>query len=171
MLEIRPLRLTDAEAFEVFQQAILADKAINPYTDWVYVPDFPTFVGDNLASEWRRPGQTWSTYSRYFAFLDGELVGLFICFWEADHPTVQELGEIGYLVAPAYRRQGLAQLFLRQAFEDFQQRGRQQVSLVADAGNVPSRALIEKLGGRLVAQPQLTYLGRQILAAKYVVEL
>lgn len=167
MIVFRKLTLADEVAYRAFEKAMLEDKKVNPYVEWWHVEDFPKFVTDNHQSEQKQEGQSWSTYTRYFAFLDGHIVGFLICFWEIDHPDCQKLGHVGYMVAPAYRRQGLGRRFLTFAKDRYREKGMASVLLVTDQANIASRGLIEQLGGQLVALEEIDHLEKSLQAARY----
>ena len=167
MLNFRKITLTDEEAYRAFEAAMLEDKKVNPHVEWWYVEDFPKFVSNSEESELKQEGQIWSTYTRYFAFLDEKIVGFVICFWEMDHPDCQTLGHVGYMVAPAFRRQGLATAFVNFAQDRYREKGIPSILLATDQDNLASRGLIEKMGGQLVALEEIDYQGQKRQSARY----
>ncbi len=98
-MEIRKIQLSDQAAYYRFERDMLEDKKTNPFVEWWAVEGFLKFVSDSESSEIRRGLQSWSTYTRYFAFIDGEIAGFVTCFWEMDHPDCLKLGHIGYMIA------------------------------------------------------------------------
>ena len=167
MLDFRKITLADEEAYRAFEAAMLEDKKVNPHVEWWYVEDFPKFVSNSEESELKQEGQIWSTYTRYFAFLDEKIVGFVICFWEMDHPDCQTLGHVGYMVAPAFRRQGLATAFVNFAQDRYREKGIPSILLATDQDNLASRGLIEKMGGQLVALEEIDYQGQKRQSARY----
>ena len=167
MLNFRKITLADEEAYRAFEAAMLEDKKVNPHVEWWYVEDFPKFVSNNEESELKQEGQIWSTYTRYFAFLDEKIVGFVICFWEMDHPDCQTLGHVGYMVAPAFRRRGLAPAFVNFALDQYRKKGITSILLATDQDNLASRGLLEKMGGQLVALEGIDYQGQKRQSARY----
>lgn len=132
-----------------------------------YINDLPKAILEGQESEIKKEGQTWSTYSTYYAFVDGEIAGMIRCFWETENEVVKNLGQLGYMSSPAYRRQGVVQKLFRFAMNLFAEKGYDRISVVADEKNIPSRQLIEKMGGQLEKISQIDYLGQPMEAAKY----
>ena len=151
MLDFRKITLADEEAYRAFEAAMLEDKKVNPHVELEYEDDFEKIVRRSAQSELKQEGQTWSTYTKYYAFLNEKIVGVVICFWEMEHPDCQTLGHVGYMVAPAFRRQGLATAFVNFALEQYRKKGIPSLLLATDQDNLASRGLIEKMGGQLVA--------------------
>ena len=167
MLNFRKITLADEEAYREFEATMLEDKKINPFVELEYVEDFEEIVARNAQSEIQQEGQTWSTFTKYYAFLDEKIVGFVICFWEMDHPDCQILGHVGYMVAPAFRRQGLATAFVNFALEQYRKKGIPSLLLATDQDNLASRGLIEKMGGQLVALEEIDYQGQKRQSARY----
>ena len=167
MLNFRKITLADEEAYRAFETAMLEDKKVNPFVELEYVEDFEEIVARNTQSEIQQEGQTWSTFTKYYAFLDEKIVGFVICFWEMDHPDCQILGHVGYMVAPAFRRQGLATAFVNFAKDRYCEKGIPSLLLATDQDNLASRGLIKKMGGQLVALEDIDYLGQKRQSAHY----
>ena len=167
MLNFRKITSADEEAYRAFEATMLEDKKINPFVELEYVEDFEEIVARNTQSEIQQGGQSWSTFTKYYAFLDEKIVGFVICFWEMDHPDCQILGHVGYMVAPAFRRQGLATAFVNFAQDRYRERGIPSILLVTDQDNLASRGLIEKMGGQLVALEEIDYQGQKRQSARY----
>ncbi|MFN8649473.1 GNAT family N-acetyltransferase [Streptococcus sp.] len=101
-----------------------------------------------------------------YAFLDRKkIVGFVICFWEMDHPDCQTLGHVGYMVAPAFRRRGLATAFVNFAQDQYREKGITSIILATDQDNLASRGLLEKMGGQLVALGTLTTRSREAVGS------
>lgn len=166
-MEIRKLKLSDQAAYRRFEADMLKDKQDNPFIELAYIEDLQKAILDNQHSEIKQEGQTWSTYSTYYAFVDGDIAGMIRCFWEADNPTVIDLGQLGYMISPKFRRQGIAQDLLDFSLKLFKEKGYNRISIVADEDNLPSRRLIEKMGGQLAEIAQISYFGKDMIAAKY----
>lgn len=97
--------------------------------------------GERLA-----PGQVASTF--LFAFDGVRIVGR-VAIRHALTPYLEQFGgHIGYVVVPAYRRQGYATEILRQALRIARERlGLSRVLLTCDDDNIGSIKTIEKNGG------------------------
>ncbi|MET3643659.1 GNAT family N-acetyltransferase [Streptococcus gallinaceus] len=170
-MDIRKLELSDQEAYRRYEAAMLSDKQGNPFVELEFVEDLEQAILDGQQSEVKQAGQTWSPYSTYYGFIDNEIVGMVRCFWEADNSTVLDLGEVGYMVHPHYRWQGIAQALLAFALDLFEKKGYEKVSVATDRDNLPSRGLIKKMGGQLESIRQIHYFGQSMLAAKYWIYL
>ena len=167
MLNFRKIALADEEAYREFEATMLEDKKINPFVELEYVEDFEEIVTRNTQSEIQQEGQTWSTFTKYYAFLDEKIVGFVICFWEMDHPDCQTLGHVSYMVAPAFRRQGLATAFVNFAQDRYREKRIPSILIATDQDNLASRGLIEKMGGQLVALEDIDYQGQKRQSARY----
>ena len=167
MLNFRKIALADEEAYREFEATMLEDKKINPFVELEYVEDFEEIVARNAQSEIQQEGQTWSTFTKYYAFLDEKIVGFVICFWEMDHPDCQTLGHVSYMVAPAFRRQGLATAFVNFAQDRYREKRIPSILIATDQDNLASRGLIEKMGGQLVALEDIDYQGQKRQSARY----
>ncbi|MFC3928158.1 GNAT family N-acetyltransferase [Streptococcus caprae] len=166
-MDIRKIQLSDQAAYQRFEQAVLEDKNTNPFVEWWAVDDFEQFVANSDRSEVKKDQQTWSPFTRYFAFIEGEIAGFVICFWEIDHPDCLKLGHIGYLVAPNFRRQGIATTLIQFALQQYVQRGISTVLVVTDEINTPCRNLVEHLGGQLFRVETIDYFDKAMTAACY----
>ncbi|MEQ9763101.1 GNAT family N-acetyltransferase [Streptococcus jiangjianxini] len=166
-MAIRKITLSDQMAFLDFEDELLEDKRRNPFVEWWPVEDFEDFVTESDISEIKQSNQNTPTYTRYFAFVEGAIAGFVICFWEMAHPDCLKLGHIGYIVAPSFRHQGVAQSLIAFALQQYRSLGIDSVLVVAHEKNAPSRQLIEKLGGRLLALEMVNHLGRHLETAKY----
>ena len=74
MLNFRKITSADEEAYRAFEAAMLEDKKVNPHVELEYVEDFEEIVARNAQSEIQQEGQTWSTFTKYYAFLDHNIV-------------------------------------------------------------------------------------------------
>ncbi len=166
-MEIRKLKMADQTAYRHFESEMLAEKKSNPFVEMTYIEDLPQAIREGQDSEIKKEGQTWSTYSTYYAFVNGDIAGMIRCFWEADNETVIQLGQLGYMSAPSFRRQGIVQQLIQFALKQFAEKGYDRISVVADKDNVSSRCLIEKMGGQLEKISQIDYFGQPMMAAKY----
>ncbi|MGV3010174.1 GNAT family N-acetyltransferase [Streptococcus thoraltensis] len=166
-MEIRKMTLRDQRAFLEFEDELLEDKRSNPFVEWWPVEDFEDFVAKSDASEVKQSGQTYSTYTRYFAFIEGAIVGFVICFWEMNHPDCLKLGHLGYMVAPSFRHRGIAQALVAFALKQYRCLGIEHILIAAHEENHASRQLIEKLGGRLIALETVNHLGKKLKTARY----
>lgn len=171
MLIFRKIRLADEKAYREFETAILEDKKVNPHVELDYVEDFAQIVARSTQSEIKQEGQTWSTYTKYFVFLDDKIVGYVICFWEMEHPDCQKIGHIGYMVAPSFRRQGMATAFVHFALECYREKGIPFVLIATNQDNLASRGLIEKLGGQLLALEEIEHHGQILQSARYQLDI
>ena len=71
------------------------------------------------------------------------------------------------MVAPSFRRQGLASRLFTFALEHYRQLGANQVFVATDEDNVASRGLIEKMGGQLLALETIPYHDKVLKSARY----
>lgn len=166
-MQIRKIQLADEAAYYRFEQAMLEDKKINPFVEWWAVEDFAKFVEDSHVSEIAKEGQTWSTFTRYFAFIDGEIAGFVICFWEMEHLDCLKLGHIGYMIAPAFRRKGIASRLISYALNQYRDHQVEKVLVATDQSNIPCRTLLEKVGAELVALERIEHLEQTLESARY----
>lgn len=170
-MEIRRIRLEDKSAFERFESAMLKDKETNPFVESGKTEDFAAYVTKSDRSEVRQEGQTWSTYTHYFAFLDGEIAGLLSCFWDIDHPDCLELGHLGYMLAPSFRGQGRAGELVSFGLARFREKGATKIYIAMDEDNLVSRKTAEKVGGKFLGIAKIDYRGQELTSAKYEVLL
>lgn len=170
-MEIRKICLEDRAAFERFEVALLEDKKINPFVEWRKVENFDDMVSHSDISELKQTGQTWSPFTRYFAFLDGEIVGFVSCFWEIDHPDCQRLGHLSYTVAPAFRGKGIASHLAQYAISCYREKGVKRIHIAMDEDNVPSRKTAERAGGQFLGIFDIEYNHQKVRSAKYEVRL
>ena len=84
-----------------------------------------------------------------------------------DHPDCQTLGHVGYMVAPAFRRRGLATAFVNFALDQYRKKGITSILIATDQDNLASRGLLEKMGGQLVALEDIDYQGQKRQSARY----
>lgn len=92
----------------------------------------------------------WSTCTKYFAFVDGEIAGVISCRWQIEKGILLEWGgHIGYGVAPSFRGHHLAEKLVKFALEKYRSRGILKVMISANKGNFASRKTIEHCGGHL----------------------
>lgn len=61
----------------------------------------------------------------------------------------EEVGHIGYDIAPSYRNQGLGKALLKLGLDKAKEMGLSEVLIVADERNIASRKVIEHNGGQL----------------------
>ncbi|WP_161980500.1 GNAT family N-acetyltransferase [Streptococcus sp. S784/96/1] len=170
-MEVRKISLEDKNAFQRFEEAMLRDKQINPFVEWWETVNFENYVADSDSSEIKKDGQSWSTFTRYFAFDKGDILGMLICFWEIEHPDCQKLGHLGYMVAPAFRKQGVAFELVQYGLERYREKGISSIYIAMDEKNVASRKIAEKTGGRLLGTFDIDFQGRQLKSVRYEVEL
>lgn len=170
-MEVRKITLADKSAFQIFEEAMLSDKKVNPFVEWWKTDNFENDVAVSDASEMKKEGQTWSPFTRYFGFIDGEVAGFVICFWEIEHPDCQKLGHLGYMVAPAFRKQGVASELVQFGLERYREKGVYSIYIAMDEKNVASRKTAEKAGGRLLGTFDIDFQGRQLKSVRYEVRL
>ncbi|WP_317765343.1 GNAT family N-acetyltransferase [Pediococcus ethanolidurans] len=85
--------------------------------------------------------------TKYFYIENNIIKGGISCRWELNDYLAKYGGNIGYGVAPNYRKQGIATEMLRQAVKLFQQRHLDKVLITAEDWNVASQRVIESAGG------------------------
>ncbi|MGT2828878.1 GNAT family N-acetyltransferase [Streptococcus hillyeri] len=170
-MEVRKISLEDKNAFQRFEEAMLRDKQINPFVEWWETANFENYVADSDVSEVKKEGQSWSTFTRYFAFEDEQILGMLICFWEIQHPDCQKLGHLGYMVAPAFRKQGVAFELVQYGLERYREKGISNIYIAMDEKNVASRKTAEKAGGILLGTFDINHQGQKIQSVNYEVHL
>lgn len=166
-MEIRKISLADKEVFQEFETAMLRDKEVNPFVEWWETANFENYVADSDSSEIKKEGQAWSIFTRYFAFDKGNILGMLICFWEMAHPDCQKLGHFGYMIAPDYRRQGIAKQLITFAKERYRERGVAEVVVATAEDNLPSRSLLENVGARLEKIETISYFEEKEMSTVY----
>ena len=166
-MEIRKIALSDQKAFCDFEDELLEDKRTNPFIEWWPIEDFKAFVSQSNLSELKQLDQSYSPFTRYFAFVDGAIAGFVICFWEMEHPDCLTLGHLGYMVAPSFRHQGVAQALIDFALSQYRSRNIGRLLLAAHKDNQASRQLIEKIGARMIAQETVNHMGNQLKLVRY----
>jgi predicted acetyltransferase len=153
-LEIRTLEVSDKEAFQRYVADRLSDT--NPFRpledNAAYAAiDFDLFdlyVARLKKEETETSKPDWSTATRYYGFLDGEIVGEINCRWQIEKGELLEWGgHIGYTVAPRFRGHHYSEIMLRAVLPYYRQRGILAVMISAHEDNAASRKTIERCGG------------------------
>lgn len=85
--------------------------------------------------------------TKYFYVEDNIIKGGISCRWELNDFLAKYGGNIGYGVAPDYRKQGIASEMMRQTLILFQARQVTSVLVTAEAWNLASQKVIEANGG------------------------
>ena len=108
-LEIRRLELSDAEAFMVYIANWATDTspfkidAVKAYAE-LSLENFSDYVEKTHREETFAENPDWSTATKYFAFINGQIVGEISCRWQIEKGILLEWGgHIGYGVAPDFR--------------------------------------------------------------------
>lgn len=169
-MEIRQLERTDEAAFLRFNQALLAEKkAGNPFIQTRAVTDFEAFYEKMKEAEVTEK-EDWSKTTVYCAFIGEEVAGRISCRWELEKGDLALVGgHIGYVTAPAFRRQGVAKSLLDFALGEYKKRGIDRVFITALTANVPSCKTIESMGG--ILQDQFYLADEQGFLSRYWVHL
>ena len=124
---------------------------------------FPLAIGlHHVDGSWPAFCDAWTRWSRgldlpegnvpatfLVAELDGEIAGRASVRFELNEWLAAYGGHIGYGVAPAFRRRGVATEILRQALVVARAGGVDRCLLTCDDGNVGSARVIERCGGVL----------------------
>lgn len=101
-------------------------------------------AGKNLPADW-------CPADCYLIFVDGAVIGQL----DVRHPLTESLsrygGNIGYHVHPAYRNRGVATWALRAALKILAAKGLTEALLTCAHDNAASIRVIEKCGGRRIA--------------------
>ena len=154
-LEIRRLDLSDAEAFMDYIHNWSTDTspfkidAVKTYAE-VNLDNFAEYVEKIRKEEISAEKPDWSTATKYFAFINGQIAGEISCRWQIEKGILLEWGgHIGYGIAPDFRGQHIAEKMVIFALPKYQKRLISQVMISADKGNVASRKTIEANGGIL----------------------
>lgn len=148
MLTLRALNENDEEAFKKgFQEWAGEDSTWCSFI-WEEGMSFAVMLqkladetqGKNLA-----PGRV--THSMLYGFVNEEIVGRVSVRHELNDFLLQRGGNIGYAVAPRFRRRGYATEMLRQGLLYCKQIGLEKVLITCENENLPSCKIIEKNGG------------------------
>lgn len=148
MKEIRTIRLEDKEAFERFQDILLAEKvAGNDLIQTKKVADFIAFVEKSKRFERQTDDPNWSTSTNYYYFLGGEIVARIGCRWELKGNLAQIGGHIGYVTRTDMRGRGIMTELLAFALGKYKKRGEKAVLITVREDNIPSQKTVLKAGG------------------------
>ncbi|AYG01894.1 GNAT family N-acetyltransferase [Lactococcus allomyrinae] len=132
---------TDTSLFKIDETSIYNEISKGNFADWQ-----KQIRREEI--EVRNPD--WSTCTKYFAFVGGEIAGVCSCRWQIEKGILLEWGgHIGYGVAPSFRGAHLAAQMVTFALEKYRERGIFSVMISADKDNVASRKTIEQCGGVL----------------------
>jgi predicted acetyltransferase len=103
---------------------------------------------------------------------DGEFCGHISLRWQtgSDALPPHVLGHVGYAVVPWKRARGYATAALRLVLDEARGIGLSQLEITAEPGNEASRRVIERNGGRLVAEFVNERYGPE-LRLRYVIDL
>jgi predicted acetyltransferase len=103
---------------------------------------------------------------------DGEFCGSINLRWQPGTHELPKhvLGHIGYSVVPWKRRRGYATTALGMVLAEARDVGLDRVEITTDVGNIASRRVIEKAGGRLVEYFESDHHG-PITKLRFVVDL
>lgn len=85
--------------------------------------------------------------TKFFYIADGVIKGGISCRWSLNEYLLQFGGNIGYGVAPVYRKQGIASEMVRQAIGLFKERDEKRVLITAEDWNTASQKIIRAAGG------------------------
>lgn len=148
MLELRQLNLQDEEAFKkgfaewakedptwisfIWQDGMTFEKMLQLLEDET--------KGINLA-----PGRV--AHTMLYGFVNGEIVGRVSVRHELNDFLFQRGGNVGYSVAPRFRKKGYATEMLRQGLLYCKKIGLTEVLITCENENVHSYKVIEKNGG------------------------
>ncbi|MGT2667166.1 GNAT family N-acetyltransferase [Streptococcus rifensis] len=165
MLDIRTIRLEDESAYREFQRLLQEEN--NPFVEVNEVDNFKEFVAKSQLLETKGLSDAMSRMSRYYAFEGNRLVGEVECFWDADKPIIQQLGQVGYKVLKDYRRQGVAHQLLVYAKNAFIQKKQKEVLVTVKEDNLVGRRFIEQEGGVFEGFSSVTYFEESITVARY----
>ena len=154
-LEIRRLELSDAEAFMVYIANWATDTspfkidAVKAYAE-LSLEKFSDYVEKTHREETFAENPDWSTATKYFAFINGQIAGEISCRWQIEKGILLEWGgHIGYGVAPDFRGHHFAEEMVKFALPKYQKRKISQVMISADKENLASRKSIEANAGIL----------------------
>lgn len=170
-MEIGKITLSDESAYRRFEADLLEESKVNPFIEISKVDDFKAFVAENESSGHPSHDQGRPAYSQYFTFVNGDIAGFVICFWDKDNQETNDLGEVGFMISKDYRRQGIATQLVTRASRIYQEKGYDRFSMVTDRDNIPSCRFIESLGGQLEKVAEIDYFGQKKMSAKYWLEV
>lgn len=148
-LRLRPLREEDEPAALAAHEELARDE-FSFLLGWE--PGMPWGEYLQLRERHRR-GEglepPWVPSTFLIAEAGGEMVGRASIRHELSDGLLQWGGHIGYAVRPQFRRRGHATEILRQSLIVARSLGVADVLVTCDEGNSASRAVIERLGGKL----------------------
>ena len=154
-LEIRTLTPADWEAVCAFRDDWARDQGEFSIDETKLLSaltkdDFEAFVCEMKAQETEVAQENWSTVSKYYAFLDGNIVGNISCRWQIEKGNLLEWGgHIGYGVAPSYRGHHFARKMVQFALEEYRKKDIFKVMISAHENNEASKRTIVACGGKL----------------------
>jgi predicted acetyltransferase len=148
MLTLRILNEKDEEAFKKgFQEWAGEDSTWCSFI-WEEGMSFSIML-QKLAEETQgihlAPGRV--AHTMLYGFVDGEIVGRVSVRHELNDFLLKRGGNVGYAVAPRFRRKGYATEMLRQGLLYCKKIGLDKVLITCENDNVPSCKIIEKNGG------------------------
>lgn len=164
-LTLRPLRTSDEHAFAEAHAALSDGRypfgfAYRPGMPW---DDYLRSMSDLALGKNLGPGIVAATF--LIADVDGVMVGRTSIRHELNNFLREIGGHIGYVVLPAYRRQGYATEILRQSLRITRAIGISEAIVTCDDDNPASFKTIEANGGRL--QDVVTVEGRPAPLRRY----
>ena len=110
------------------------------YEDWV----------EKIKSNKEIPDANWGRSITYLVIDNEKLIGLLNIRYELSNDMRMKYGDIGYSVAPIYRRKGYATKMLKYALEVCKELGMKSVILGCYKSNIASSKTIIKNGGSLI---------------------
>jgi len=110
------------------------------YEDWV----------EKIKNNKNIPDADWGRSLTYLAIDNDKLIGLLNIRYELSGDLRMKYGDIGYSIAPTYRRKGYASKMLKYALEVCKELGMKSVILGCYKSNIGSSKVIRKNGGILI---------------------
>lgn len=89
----------------------------------------------------------WAPTSHFWLVAHGQLIGSLRIRHYLTPAVEERAGHIGYDIAPSFRQQGYGHQILTLALHQASKMGIQEIMAICDAGNMPSKRILERGGG------------------------
>lgn len=153
-LELKKLTVNDGREIYDFLQEI--DSVENDFTNEVKGMDYTEFkkwiIKQDDWSQGKNLPQNYVPQSTYWLYLDGRPVGYGKIRHRLTDFSRKNGGNIGYAISRKYRGRGLGTYLMQELINIARTIGIKEILTTVAKNNFPSRAVIEKCGGKLIKQ-------------------